>query len=65
MHEPGVGRMRDRLGLHGRVHRHPLKILGLDGTSLVGNREALLDQRHKLFFAQALTPARQRAAIER
>src|SRR5579883_2476262 len=38
MHEPRVGRMRDRLRLHRGVDHHPLEILGLDGAGLVRHR---------------------------
>jgi len=44
---------------------HPLEILGRDGAGLVRHRQALLHQRHELLLAQALTPTRQRRAIER
>jgi hypothetical protein len=57
--------MRDRLGLHGRVHHDALQILGLDRAGLVGDRETLLDQRHELLLAQPLAPAGQRRAVER
>ena len=63
--KPGVGRMRDRLLLHGGVHRHPLEIFGGDRTRPVGHREALLQQRGDLLLAQPLAPAAQRRAIER
>jgi len=56
MHEPRVGRMGHRLGLHRGVDHHPLEILGLDGAGLVRHRQALLHQRHELLLAQALTP---------
>ena len=64
VHEPRVGRMRDRLGLHRGVHHHPLQVLGLDRAGLVRHRQALLEQGHELLLAQALAPARQRRAVE-
>ena len=38
MHEPGIGRMGDRLGLHRRVHDDPLQVPCLDRTRLVRHR---------------------------
>ena len=52
MDEPRVGRMRDRLLLHGGVHRHPLAILALDRLRPVRYRKALLQQRGDLFLTQ-------------
>jgi hypothetical protein len=63
--EPRVGRMCDRLLLHGGVHHHPLEILGRDGASWVRHRKALLQRRGELLFTQPLTPAGQRRAIKR
>ena len=63
--EPRVGRMRNRLLLHGGVHHHPLEIFGLDRPGPVRHRKALLQQRGDLLLAQPLAPARQRRAIER
>ena len=63
--EPGVGRMRDRLLLHGGVHHDPLEILGLDRLRSVRDRKALLQERRELLLAQPLAPARQRRAVER
>ena len=66
VHQPGIGRMGDRLGLHGGVHRHPLQVLGLASAPvLCTDRQALLDQGHELVLAQALAPAGQRRAVER
>jgi hypothetical protein len=64
MHEPRIGRMRDRLGLYRGVDRDALQILGLERAGLMRHRQALLDQGHELFLAQALAPARQRRAVE-
>src|ERR1700722_10522433 len=63
--EPGIGRMRDRLLLHGGVHHDPFEILGLDRPGPVGHRKAFLQQRDELLLAQPLAPAGQRRAIER
>jgi hypothetical protein len=49
--------MRDRFLLHGGVHHHPLEIFGLDRSTPVGHREALLPQRSDLLLTQPLTPA--------
>ncbi len=65
MHQPRIGRMRDRLRLHRRVDDNPLEILGRDRARLVRHRKALLDEGHQLFLAQALAPACQRRAVER
>ena len=59
MGEPGVGRMRDRLLLHGGVHHDPFEIFGLDRPAPVRHREALLQQRGDLLLTQPLAPARQ------
>ena len=64
VHQPGVGRMGDRLGLHRGVHGHALQILGLERAGLVRHRQALLEQRRELLLAQALAPAGQRGAVE-
>jgi hypothetical protein len=65
MREPRIGRVRDRLLLHGGVHHHPLQILGRDGAGPVRHRKTLLQQRSELLFTQPLPPARQRRAIKR
>jgi hypothetical protein len=65
VHEPGIGRMGDRLGLHGGVHRHPLQVLGLERAGLVADRQALLDQGRELILTQPTAPAAQRRAVER
>ena len=64
VHQPGIGRMGDRLGLNGGVHHHPLQVLGLDRPGLVGHRQALLQQGRNLLLAQPLAPAGQRRTIE-
>src|SRR6202453_1655355 len=64
MGEPGIGRMRDRLLLHGGVHHNPFEIFGLDRPTPVRHREALLQQRGALLLAPPLAPARQWRAIE-
>jgi hypothetical protein len=60
MHEPRISRMRDRLGLHRRIDRDALQVLGLERAGLVHHRQALLDQRRELLLAKPLPPARQR-----
>jgi hypothetical protein len=65
MHQPRIGWMRNRLGLHGRVHHHALQVLCSERAGLVRDRETLLDQRHQLFLTQALAPPCQRRAVER
>jgi hypothetical protein len=64
MHQPRIRRMRDGLGLHGRVHDDSFQVLRLDRAGLVRDREALLDQRHERLLAQPLPPACQRRAVE-
>ena len=64
VHEASIGRMGDRLGLHRGVNGDALEVLGRDRAGFVRDRQALLDQRHDLLFAQALAPAGQRGAIE-
>ena len=64
VHEPGVGRMGDRLGLHGGVHRHPLQILGLDGACLMGDRQALLQQRRQMLLRPGAGASGSGRAIE-
>ena len=63
--EPGVGRMRDRLLLHGGVHHDPFEIFGLDRPGPVRHRKALLQQRDDLLLTQPLAPAGQRRAVKR
>jgi len=65
MAQPRIGRMRDRFGLYRRVDHDPFEITARQCPGLVRHRQALLDQRRQLFFAQALTPMRQRRAVER
>src|SRR3954453_3391795 len=57
--------MRNCLLLDGGVHNDPLEIFGLDRSSSMGHREALLQQRGDLLLTQPLAPAGQRRAIER
>ena len=47
MHEPGVGRVRDRFRLYRRVDGDPLEVLALDRAGLVSHRQALLEQRRR------------------
>jgi hypothetical protein len=63
--EPGISGVSDCLLLHGGIHHDPREISGLDRPSPARDRQALLQQRRKLFFAQALTPAGQRRAVKR
>ena len=56
--EPCIGRMRDRLLLHGGVHHHALEIFALDRPRPMRHRKALLQQRGNLLLAQSLSPAR-------
>ena len=53
MAQPRIGRVRDRFGLHRGVDHDPFEITGRQRAGLVRHRQALLDQRHQLFFAQA------------
>ena len=64
MHQLGVGRKGDSLGLNGRVDDHLGKVGGLGRAGARGDRQALLDQRDKALLAHPLAPARQRRAIE-
>ena len=65
MHQPRVGRMRNRLGLYRGIDDHPLQVLRADGASLVRHRQTFLDQRDELFLAKPLAPAGHRRSIER
>ena len=65
VHQPRVGRVRHRLGLHRGVDHDALQVLGRDRAALVRHVEALLEQRLELGLAQPLAPARQRRAVER
>ena len=56
--EPRIGRMRNRLLLHGGVHHHALEIFALDRPRPMRHRKALLQQRGNLLLAQSLSPAR-------
>ena len=62
--QPRVRWKGDVLGLHRGVHRDTLQVLRPERAGLVCHRQALLDERQKLLLAQALTPARQRRALE-
>ena len=64
VHQPGIGRDGNVLGLHRNVHCHPLQILRRQRASLVRHREALLQQGRQLLLAKALAPAGQRRALE-
>jgi hypothetical protein len=57
--QPRVGRMGDCFLLHGGVHHNPFEILGLDRSSPMRHRKALLQQRGDLLLTQPLAPARQ------
>ncbi len=65
MQEPRVRGVRDGLRLYRGVHRDALEVLALERTGLVGDGQALLDQRDQVFLAQPLPPARHRRAVER
>jgi hypothetical protein len=65
MHQLGVGRERDRLGLHCRVDDHLGKVRRLGRAGARRHVQALLNQRDELLFAHPLPPARQRRAVER
>ena len=60
----GIGGEHRVLGLHRRVDDDPRQLGWLDRVGSGGNRQALLDQRGKLFLAHALAPARQRRTVE-
>ena len=65
LHEPGVGREHDVLGLHRGIDDDPREIRRLGGSGAVRDAQALLDQRHQPLSAHALAPAGQRRAVER
>jgi len=65
VHQPGVGRERNRLLLHCRVDDHVPEIGRLGGAGAGCGREALLKQRREPLLAHAPAPARQRRAIDR
>ena len=65
VHQPRVGRMRDRFRLHRRIDHDAFQVLDRDRARLVRNREAFLEQRHQLRLAEPLPPARQGRAVER
>ena len=64
MHELGVGRKGDRLGLNCGVDDHLGEVRGPGRAGARGDRKALLDQRRELLLAHPLAPARQRRAVE-
>ena len=64
MHQPGVGGMRDGLGLHGGVDDHLGEVRRLGRAGFGGDRKALLDQRSQPLLAHALAPARHRRTVE-
>ena len=65
MHQLGVGRKGDRLGLHGGVHNDLGEVGGLGRAGARRHGQALLDQRHELLLPHPLAPVRQRRAVER
>jgi hypothetical protein len=62
--EPRVGREHHVLGLYRGVDDDAIEIGRLDRLGLGGDRKALLQQGLQLLLAHALTPARQRGAVE-
>src|ERR1700758_2123700 len=64
MHQLRVGRKGDRLRLHRRVDDHTRKVRWPRRAGARRGRQALLDQRRELLLAHALSPARQRRAVE-
>jgi hypothetical protein len=65
MHQPGVCGEGDRLLLHGRSDNHLGEVRWSRGARSRRDRKALLQERARLLLAHALTPARQRRALER
>lgn len=65
MHQPGVCGEGDRLLLHGRIDNHLGEVRWSRGARSRRDRKALLQERVRLLLAHALTPARQRRALER
>jgi hypothetical protein len=63
--EPGVGRMGDRLRLHGGVDDHFREVRGLGRARARRRVQALLDQRDEFLLAHPLAPPRQRRSVER
>ena len=64
MHKLRVGRKGDRLRLHRGVDDHAREVRWSRRADARRRREALLDQRRELLLAHALSPARQRRAVE-
>jgi hypothetical protein len=64
MHQLGVGRKGDRLGLHSGVDNDLGEIRGLGCARSRRNRQAFLDQRRQALLPHPLAPARQRRAVE-
>jgi hypothetical protein len=64
MHQLGVGRKGDRLGLHRRVDNDLGEIRRLGCAGARRNRQAFLDQRRQALLPHPLAPARQRRAVE-
>ena len=65
MHQRGVCGEGGRLLLHGRIDNHLGEVRWSRGTRSRRGRKALLQERVRLLLAHALTPARQRRALER
>ena len=65
MHQPGVCGEGDRLLLHGRIDNHLGEVRWSRSARSRRDRKALLQERVRLLLAHALTPARQRRALER
>ena len=57
--QPGISRVRDRLGLHRSVDHDPFEITARQRAGFVRHRQAFLDQRHQLLLAHALALVRQ------
>src|SRR4029077_20721747 len=64
MHQPGVRGISNRLLLHGRIDNHLGEVRWSRGARSRRDRKALLQERVRLLLAHALTPARQRRALE-
>jgi hypothetical protein len=64
MHEPSVRRKGDGLLLHGGVDDDLGEVGRLRRTGSGRDRKALLNEGRELLLAHALTPARQRRAVE-
>jgi hypothetical protein len=64
VHQPGVGRERDRLLLDRGVHDHLPEVGGFGSPGAGRDRKAFLEKGHQPLFAHPLAPARQRRAVE-